>query len=113
MQPSIFTHADDHAGEMETSFGLACFNHLVGRNADGSLIADDGKVAPHSLRGGEQRLGVDHAPLGTCSRPTRAQAIRTKRAPEKGHKLLDLVVERLAPFLVELSQATLDEKFPF
>jgi len=27
--------------------------------------------------------------------------------------MMDLVVERLAPFLVELSNAKLDEKFPF
>jgi creatinine amidohydrolase len=32
---------------------------------------------------------------------------------EKGRKMMELVVERLAPFLVELSQSKLDEKFPF
>jgi creatinine amidohydrolase len=32
---------------------------------------------------------------------------------EKGRRLLDVVVERLAPFLVELSNSKLDEKFPF
>lgn len=41
----LFTHRDDHAGELETSFGLAYFPELVGRNEDGTLIADDGKVA--------------------------------------------------------------------
>ena len=41
----LFEHRDDHAGELETSFGLAYFPELVARNADGSLAADDGKVA--------------------------------------------------------------------
>jgi len=39
---TIFEHREDHAGEMETSFALAFFPHLVQRNADGSLAADDG-----------------------------------------------------------------------
>jgi len=32
---------------------------------------------------------------------------------EKGIKMMEVVVGRLAPFLVELSRAKLDEKFPF
>ena len=32
---------------------------------------------------------------------------------EKGRQLIDLVVARLAPFLVELSKAKVDDKFPF
>ena len=36
-----------------------------------------------------------------------------KATAEKGRRMMDLVVKRLAPFLVELSNAKLDEKFPF
>ncbi len=32
---------------------------------------------------------------------------------EKGRRLVDLLVERLAGFLVELSEAVLDERFPY
>ena len=45
-QREIFASRDDHAGEMETSLGLAYFPHLVARNADGSLAADEGAFAP-------------------------------------------------------------------
>ena len=32
---------------------------------------------------------------------------------EKGERLLQLLVNRLAPFLVQLSEANVDETFPF
>src|SRR5262249_13672148 len=38
----IFSERDDHAGEMETSFGLAYFPELVARTPDGRLAADEG-----------------------------------------------------------------------
>ncbi len=38
----IFEKPEDHAGEMETSFGLAFFPELVAQNEDGTLVADDG-----------------------------------------------------------------------
>ena len=33
--------------------------------------------------------------------------------PEKGRKLVEVIVDRFAEFLVELSQAELDDRFPF
>ncbi len=39
------THPDDHAGEMETSFVMAYYPHLVGPAADGTLNADEGRTA--------------------------------------------------------------------
>jgi creatinine amidohydrolase len=32
--------------------------------------------------------------------------------PDQGHHLIEVTVSRLAPFLVELSQAGIDDKFP-
>ena len=32
---------------------------------------------------------------------------------EKGHRLMDAFVQRLAKFLVELSAAEMDERFPY
>lgn len=40
----IFEHDEDHGGEMETSFGLAYFSHLVAKTADGKLTADNSAV---------------------------------------------------------------------
>jgi len=32
---------------------------------------------------------------------------------EKGHRMMQLLVERLAAFLVELSDSELDDRFPY
>ena len=32
---------------------------------------------------------------------------------EKGERMMQLIVERMSTFLVELSQSELDERFPF
>ena len=32
---------------------------------------------------------------------------------DKGQRLMELLIERIAGFLVELSEAELDERFPF
>ncbi|HEX5104031.1 MAG TPA: creatininase family protein, partial [Pirellulaceae bacterium] len=34
-------------------------------------------------------------------------------SPEKAHRLMEVLVERLATFLVELSQSKLDDRFPY
>jgi creatinine amidohydrolase len=112
LKSEIFTHPDDHAGEMETSFGLAYFPDLVARNADGTLIADDGKVARSRFE------AVNRGWVG-ITRPWHLLTTNSgsgyphEASAEKGRKLIDVVVERLSPFLVELSAAKLDEKFPF
>ena len=112
LKSEIFTHPDDHAGEMETSFGLAYFPDLVGRNADGTLIADDGKVA-------KSRFEAVNKGWISITRPWHLLTTNSgsgyphEATAEKGRKLIDVVVQRLSPFLVELSAAKLDEKFPF
>ncbi len=108
----LFEHPDDHAGELETSFGLAYFPELVARNADGTLIADDGRAAP-------TRFDAVNKGLVSITRPWHLLTTNSgsgyphAATAEKGRKMMDVVVGRLAPFLVELSQATLDDKFPF
>jgi creatinine amidohydrolase len=112
LKSEIFEHPDDHAGEMETSFGLAYFPDLVARNADGTLIADDGKVVKSRFE------AVNRGWVG-ITRPWHLLTTNSgsgyphEASAEKGRKLIDVVVERLSPFLVELSAAKLDEKFPF
>jgi creatinine amidohydrolase len=108
----IFEHKDDHAGEMETSFGLAYFPELVGRHADGTLIADEGQVA-------KTRFEAVNRGWVSITRPWHLLTTNSgsgyphKATAAKGRQMMDAVVERLAPFLVELSAAKLDEKFPF
>ena len=77
------------------------------------LIADDGKVASNA---------ASRRSTGAGCRITRPWHLLTtnsgsgyphEASAEKGRKLIDVVVERLSPFLVELSAAKLDEKFPF
>ena len=112
VQSELFEHKDDHAGEMETSFGLAYFPELVGRNKDGSLIADEGKVAA-------SRFEAVNRGWVSITRPWHLLTTNSgsgyphAATAEKGKKMMERVVERLAPFLVELSNAKLDEKFPF
>lgn len=110
--PEIFTNQEDHAGEMETSFCLAYFPELVALNEDGSLRADQGQTAEfrfQALREGWVGITRPWHLLTTNSgsgNPHEATA-------EKGRKMIELVSERLATFLVELSDAKMDDRFPF
>ena len=108
----IFDNPEDHAGEMETSFGLAFFPELIARNEDGTLAADEG--ATNAMR--FEALNKGWASL---SRPwhlltTNAGSGNPHMATaEKGERMMQLIVERMSTFLVELSQSELDERFPF
>ena len=108
----IFSEADDHAGEMETSLMLAYHPELVARNADGTLAADDGRPAPSRFdavnRGWVSITRPWHL-LTTntgCGNPHAATA-------DKGLRLMEVLVERLGGFLAELAASPLDERFPY
>ena len=109
---AMFEQRDDHAGEVETSFALAYYPHLVARTEDGRIAADEGKTAStrfEALNRGwvsitrPWHLFTTHAGAGN---PFAATA-------DKGRRLVQLVVDRLSEFLVQLSQAEIDERFPF
>ena len=108
----IFDRRDDHAGEMETSLGLAYWPELVARREDGTLAADQGEKA-------QTRFEAVNRGWVSITRPwhlltTNAGAGNPQAATaEKGRRLMDVLVERLAGFLVELSEAELDERFPY
>jgi creatinine amidohydrolase len=109
---NIFEQAEDHAGEMETSFAMAFFPELIGCHPDGSLIADEGRVAPmqfEALRKGWVSITRPWHLLTTNAGSGNPHAA-TK---EKGERLMKLIVDRLASFLVELSYAEIDGSFPF
>ncbi len=108
----IFSERDDHAGEMETSFGLAYFPHLVAHNADGSLAADAGKIAPTRFE------AIDKGWI-SITRPWHLLTTNSGAgnpfgaSADKARQMMDVIVERISKFLVELSDAKLDERFPF
>jgi creatinine amidohydrolase len=109
---NIFEYPDDHAGEMETSFAMAFFPELIQRRPDGALAADDGTPA-------EPRFEALARGWISITRPWHLLTTNAgvgyphEATAEKGRRLMELLVERLATFLVELSAAPLDASFPF
>ncbi len=109
---SIFEQPEDHAGEMETSIALAYFPYLVGTHPDGTLRADAGETRPTRFeavnRGWVQitrRWDLLTTETGSGN-PHAATA-------DKGRQVMNVIVQRLADFLVELDHAVLDDRFPF
>ncbi len=108
----ICTHPDDHAGEMETSVIMAFRPELVRADEVGKLQADDGgtrQLRYTALQKGWVGLTRPWHLLTTQS----GSGNPHQSSAEKGRQLAQVVVDRIAPFLVELSKAELDEKFPF
>ena len=108
----IFEKAEDHAGEMETSFALAYFPEFVNRNSDGSLVADQAAITPlrfEALREGWVGITRPWHLLTTNSGAADPHAATA----EKGERMMQQIVQRLATFLVELSNEPLDDRFPF
>jgi creatinine amidohydrolase len=108
----ICQHPDDHAGEMETSLILAFRPELVQYAAPGQLAADNGQtktLAFKALREGWVSLTRPWHLLTTNSGSGNPHAA----SAEKGVKLADAVVSRIAPFLAELSLTKIDSQFPF
>ena len=108
----IFDRRDNHAGEMETSLALAYVPELVARNPDGTLTADEGKTAPtrfEAINRGWVSITRPWHLLTTNAGVTNPHAATA----EKGRRLMQIIVDRLAGFLVELSAAEQDERFPY
>ena len=112
IEHDIFDEPGDHGGEMETAMILACRPDLVERKADGSLRADEGALAVSRFEAVNRGWVSITRPWHLLSTNSGAGNPHPATA-EQGHKMLDLLVERLAAFLVELSQARLDERFPY
>ena len=109
---SIFDRREDHAGEMETSFALAYFPDLVLRDVNGGLAADSGQTAQSRLRALNEGWVSITRPWHLLTTNTGSGNPHAASA-DKGEQLMQLIVDRLAEFLVELSEATLDDRFPF
>jgi creatinine amidohydrolase len=104
---TIFERKDDHAGEMETSMGLAHFPELVAFDQ-----ADPGAVRPsrfEAVNRGWVELTRPWHLLTTNSGSGDPKAATAA----KGEVLTALVVERIGRFLCELAASPLDDSFPF
>jgi creatinine amidohydrolase len=108
----IFQNPDDHAGEMETSLALAYWPELVARNGDGTLAADEGRKAPTRFEAVNRGWVSITRPWHLLTTNAGAGDPRAATA-EKGRRLMEVLVERLSGFLVDLSNAELDERFPY
>ena len=112
VQHEIFDEPGDHAGEMETALGLAFFPQFVSHRDDGKLNADDGNV-------NATRFNAVNRGWISITRPWHLLTTMTgsgnphAATAEKGERLMEVLVERNSNFLVELSAAEVDERFPF
>ncbi len=109
---TVFEQKEDHAGEMETSFALAYFPHLVAKHADGSLAADDGATRATQFDAVNRGWVSITRPWHLLTMNTGSGNPRAATA-DKGRRCMELLVDRLAGFLIELSAATIDESFPY
>jgi creatinine amidohydrolase len=105
--PQIFREPGEHADEVETSLGLAYFPELLKPE-----LADAGAARP-------TRFDAINRGWITITRPWHLATTNTglgnprAASAEKGRKLMDVVVDRLGAFLIELARAEMDEKFPY
>lgn len=105
--PSIFKEPGEHADEMETSLGLAFFPKLLKPE-----LADAGSVRP-------TRFEAINKGWVSITRPWHLATTNTgmgnpaAATAEKGRRLMDIVVDRLSGFLIELAAAKIDDTFPY
>jgi creatinine amidohydrolase len=104
---SIFENPGDHADEMETSLMLSLRPDLVRLEA-----ADAGTMAPTAIeavnRGWVEITRPWHLLTTNSGAGDPSQA-----TADKGQAIADLVVERIAGFLVEASALPADASFPY
>jgi creatinine amidohydrolase len=105
--PRIFDQPGEHADEVESSLGLAFFPELMHME-----LADEGAAKPTRFDAINRGWVSMTRPWHLVSKNTGLGNPKAATA-EKGKQLMEVVVERLASFLVELSAAKLDELFPY
>jgi creatinine amidohydrolase len=103
----IFNDPGDHAGELETSMILAHHPDLV-RLA----TADAGTMAKCRFEAVNKGWIEMTRPWHLLTTNSGAGDPKASTA-EKGRTMTEIAVERIAGFLVELSAADLDERFPY
>ncbi len=105
--PQIFQEPGEHADEVETSLGLAFFPELVHPE-----LADDGAARPTRFEAINRGWVSITRPWHLVSKNTGLGNPRAATA-QKGRQLMDVLVERLGRFLIDLAAAPMDESFPY
>jgi len=103
----IFDKPGEHADEVESSLGLAFFPNLMFPER-----ADDGAAAPTKLEAINKGWVSITRPWHLVSKNTGLGDPRTATA-EKGRQLMDILVERLSGFLIDLAKTPMDDTFPY
>ncbi|MDX9752581.1 MAG: creatininase family protein [bacterium] len=103
----IFENPDDHAGEMETSIGLHLFPELIELDQ-----ADDGAVRQSRFEAIRQGWAQITRPWHIVTKNAGVGDPR-KASAEKGEKALQIVIDRISQYLKELSDAEMDDVFPY
>lgn len=103
---------EDHAGEMETSMIMAFRPELVAKTSDGKLSADSGAVRPFRFQALEKGWVGITRPWHLLTTQSGSGNPHAATA-DNGRRLTQAIVERMAPFLVELANADVGEPFPF
>jgi creatinine amidohydrolase len=103
----LFEQPGEHADEVETSLGLAFFPDLVHPE-----LADDGAARPSRFQAINRGWVSITRPWHLVSKNT-GLGNPAAASADKGRRLMELLTERLATFLVELSAAALDDTFPY
>jgi creatinine amidohydrolase len=103
----ILENAGDHAGELETSMGLALFPDLVTLDQ-----ADPGTMAQTRFEAVNRGWVEITRPWHLLTTNSGAGDPRPATAA-KGEAVTAVVVERLAAFLTELAATPLDDSFPY
>lgn len=104
---TLFDDAGDHAGELETSMILAHFPDLADLQK-----ADAGTMAASRFDAVTRGWVEITRPWHLLTTNSGAGDPRPATAA-KGHALTEIVVDRLATFLIELAASPLDPRFPF
>jgi creatinine amidohydrolase len=105
--PGLFESPGEHADEVETSLGLAFFPELLHVE-----LADDGAAKPSRFEAINRGWISITRPWHLVSANTGLGDPKAATA-EKGRSLMDVLVERLGDFLIELAKAPLNETFPY
>ena len=103
----LFDKPGEHADEVETSLGLAFFPQWLRPE-----LADDGAAKPSRFEAINRGWVSITRPWHLVSASTGLGDPRAATA-DKGRRLMDVVVQRLSEFLVQLAASPLDETFPY
>jgi creatinine amidohydrolase len=105
--PQIFRQPGEHADEVETSLGLAYFPELLRPE-----LADDGAARPSRIEAINKGWVSITRPWHLVSKNT-GLGDPSAASAEKGRRLMEVLTDRLAGFLVALAAAKMDETFPY